>query len=506
MALGRKSLVIIAGQVVSAMLGAVALAFIGRFVSPAQMGMVAYALGLAGLAGSFAQAGLNQAHIKKVHDHDALDACHGALFWLRSRISFVVFGVAAALFVAYHNWKGFQDTTITLILIALAYHFTLVMRGAFVASFDAWQQTARAQMVPLMDGLVRAPAVIAATSLLALGAITKPAYWVASTYLLGAAVGLWFAAKWFRAAGNHIGHSTPELRKQYLQFGIPLAISGIIAQWTLQLDVVMIGFFGTAADVGSYFAANRIIRMVIAFPLAIGVLLLPTFTRLNKQGAAGAESGRVVRQLAVFLVPCLLLLAMYPETVLRIAVGGRYANAAKALQWLALFAVLATLRIIPLTLAKARDQPKVALHAGFLNLGSNIILNAVLIPKSILGIQLAGLGIEGAAIATLASQAIGLTYISWTQRGHMQWNVGGVMLVSMASAFIWLQIPLAWFQAPSRIWELGTVSILFVATNWWIMRLSGILAAEEVQLAKDALSPRKFMEYVRSEFKFRPPS
>lgn len=507
MEVGRKSVVILLAQAVSAVLGAVALAFIGRFVAPSQMGMVAYALGLAGIAAGFAQAGLSQAHIKKVHGDHELDACHGALFWLRARIGLVVFGLALGLFILWDRTRGFEDTTLALLGLALVYQFVLLHRSTYVASFDAWQHTARAQMVPLVDSLSRAPAVVVATSLLATGHLQNAPQWISGTYLFGAIVGLLLAVRWFRAAGFAIGQSTPELRREYMQFGMPLALSGLIAQWLLQLDTVMIGFFGNAADVGSYFAASRIIKMVLIFPAALGVLLLPNFVKsLNRGENARADAGRIVRQLAVVMLPGLVLLIMYPGEVLRIAVGGRYTNAAPALRWLAAYAILATIRVIPLTVAKARDQPRIVLYASLINLGANVILNTVLIPKSILGYKMAGLGIEGAAIATLTAQAIALAFVGWTQRENMRWKILSAVAITSAIALVWLQVPIPWFESPDRIWSLAIITTLFYGICWAAMRALGTISKDDIAHARDAIHPRKFLHYIRDEMRFRPPS
>lgn len=503
MAVGRKSVVILTTQVLGAIMGAIALAFIGRFVTPGDMGRVAYALGLSGLVAGFAQAGLGQAHIKKVHEDHALDACHGALFWLRTRLSLIVFGAAMALFVIYHFWRGFQDTTIWLIAIAIAYRAIVVYRSSYVASFQAWQQTARAQMVPLIDTVVRAPAVILVAVLLALRHIEHAPYWIAGTYAVGAVAGLLLAIRWFRSSGYHIGKSSPELRRSYLEFGLPLAFSAIITQWILQLDTVMIGFFGTAADVGSYFAASRIIQMALMFPVALGLLLLPQFAR---SGQLRVAAGTAARRLALLMVPGFMVLMLYPNEVLRIAVGGRYTDAADALRWLAAFGILSALRVIPLTTAKATNVPRVALIASLINLISNGVLNAAFIPKSVLGMQTLGLGIEGAALASLASQAIALAYILWTQRDHMQWSFVPVTTFVGALAFTWNAVPLAWVQSPDRIWELGAVSVAFYTASWALLRAFNLLTKEDTALAGDAMHPRKFLHYIRDELRFRPPS
>jgi O-antigen/teichoic acid export membrane protein len=507
MVVGRKAMVILVAQAVSAVLGAVALAFIGRLVAPQQMGMVAYSLGLAGLAAGFAQAGLSQAHIKKAHEAHLLDACHGALFWLRTRIGVAIFGAALVIFIVWDRWRGFQDTTLPLLGLALAYQFVLLQRSIFVTSFNAWQHTARAQMVPLADALTRAPAVVVVTTLLAANRLENATQWISGTYLFGAIIGLLLSIRWFKAAGFAIGKSTPELRREYLQFGIPLAMSGIIAQWLLQLDTVMIGFFGNAADVGSYFAASRIIKMILIFPGALGLLLLPSFIQLLSRGDnARAEAGRVIRQISIVMLPGLVLLIMYPTEVLQIAVGGRYTNAAPALRWLAVYAILATLRVIPITIAKARNQPRLVLHASLINLGANVVLNTALIPKSLLGYKMAGLGIEGAAIATLCAQAIALTYVSWRQREHIRWNLLGAMAVTAAASLVWLRVPLAWFESPERIWSLAIIGLGFYAVCWLIMRAFGTLTREDVAHATDAIHPRKLLHYIRDELRFRPPS
>lgn len=182
-----------------------------------------------------------------------------------------------------------------------------------------------------------------------------------------------------------------------LRSGIPLALAGAATTLYVNMDVVMLGWYGLVADGGWYGAASRLATGVMVLPVTVlSLVLMPALSRLHGDDLRrrvwqwawlGALAGLGVAVLVVVLAEPAVLLAFGPEyaptagalRVLGVATGIMYAYfpwlsvlVATGHQW-RLFAVLGSAA------------------------GMNLLLNAVLIPP---------FGMYGAAWATVATHAV----------------------------------------------------------------------------------------------------
>jgi O-antigen/teichoic acid export membrane protein len=183
-------------------------------------------------------------------------------------------------------------------------------------------------------------------------------------------------------------HAGP-VAKELLFFSLPLlgvAVLQMIVAWT---DTLMLGGFKTSADVGVYNAALPLAQFISARGL------LPEIRRNYRV---------LTKWLCSLTLPLFLIIFLFPETVLDFLFGADYSAAALALRILAFGFIInnflgpngATL----IALGEVRFLMMAALATVILNIG----LNVALIPP---------LGIEGAAIASVASITLVNLLRSW---------------------------------------------------------------------------------------------
>jgi O-antigen/teichoic acid export membrane protein len=185
--------------------------------------------------------------------------------------------------------------------------------------------------------------------------------------------------------------------RELLFFSLPLLgmqMLNLIIGWT---DTLMLGSFKSAIDVGLYNAANPPSALIAAPLNAIRLIYLPVTTTLWATGAI-AEMRRnftiLTKWLCVATMPLFLVLFFFPETVLGFLFGASYVSAASTLRILAIGFILSNFLGPNGTTLIAMGHPRFVMWATVAAVVVNVGLNATLIPP---------LGIEGAAIASLAA-------------------------------------------------------------------------------------------------------
>lgn len=206
------------------------------------------------------------------------------------------------------------------------------------------------------------------------------------------AVGAWLL---WRARPAAMTAAPPAYRtRSWAMSALPLGLTAGMMLVTKQTDIVMLGFFVPAEDVGIYRVAVQV-SMLVSFGLgAMNMVLAPQFSRLYAAGdmrrlqrvvTAGARAGLLVA------LPLVIIFVAFGAEILALAFGHEYASGATALAVLAIGQLINTAMgsvgvLLNMTGHEHHTARGVAVAAA-----SNILLNLMLIPY---------FGILGAAAAT----------------------------------------------------------------------------------------------------------
>lgn len=527
----RKAFLIILNNGFGAALGIVALFFVGRYMGPAPLGMVGFAIALVGMGTIIANFGLPQAHIKRISQGEDLGDCVATYTVLKLATT-----TAAALLVGgsalwWGLTRGFTDaTTVTVVGVALAHFFLLHLRNILGNTFTALRRTALEQRMVFLENLFRVLAtVVLAVAVAAqkgatgrfLGGLARwlpdaePATlapWLAGTYLVGVAAstvaGLWG----LRRRPVPFGHYDPVLARRYFRFALPLALLGVVTVLANRLDSVMVGYFWSAGEVGRYFAAQRYATLIAIIPGAVGTLFFPLISELAARGSLEGVhqvAATAQRLLSFTIIPVVAGVWLFSEAIFHILVGDDFLGAAPILVWLAVHGVLVSLTVVSTSIVKGFDRPRTAAAAGMIALGLNAVLNLVFIPDSILGVPLLGMKGTGAAIATALSQAVSLVVLQASANRLTGRSYFGAYLVRQLVAGI-VAWAVAWavtrpwgLGTVDRAWELGLAGLLVLAVYAAMLAALGELTRRDLAFFQDLLHPGKMKEYVVEELGLR---
>ncbi|HBG60813.1 MAG: hypothetical protein A2Y03_07340 [Omnitrophica WOR_2 bacterium GWF2_38_59] len=188
---------------------------------------------------------------------------------------------------------------------------------------------------------------------------------------------------------------------EILSFGSKSFCGGIMNEINYRADIVLIGYFLTAKDVGYYSVAILLSRFFWIFPQSIQKIAYPATTSYwydNKKAELQSMITKTMKFNACIVLFLGLLAIFYVEDIIAIAYNKSFLSSISPFLILLTGTLIdgATIRPINSTLAaigKPEFSPKVAAAGATIN----IVLNLFLIPKY---------GINGAAIATTISLII----------------------------------------------------------------------------------------------------
>lgn len=177
---------------------------------------------------------------------------------------------------------------------------------------------------------------------------------------------------------------------------LPMTLIAVALAGFSRIDIACLNWLGVAAaDIGNYFAAERIIAASGLLPGLLAVAALPVFSRPEDAGHAGTFS-RLRREL--FLVGCAAALGLhlFGSALIPLIYGDRFHDAGRPLAWLALalpFMFINHLSLIALIADKRSWRAAFAAATAF---GVNVAVDLLMIPR---------LGILGAALGAVSAQA-----------------------------------------------------------------------------------------------------
>lgn len=208
---------------------------------------------------------------------------------------------------------------------------------------------------------------------------------------------IWVTSNFFKIALKGYVLTT----KKLLRFGVQIFIANSINLINYQADIIFIGYFLTATDVGYYSVAIGLSKFFWIIPQTIQTITYPATSEYwanNNQSALQIMIDKSMKYSTCILLPIGLMVWLFAEEIIILIFGDSFIYAVLSLQILLIGTVINGVleRSIGGTLAgigKAYLVPKIAACSATIN----IILNFILIPV---------FGISGAAIATAFSISI----------------------------------------------------------------------------------------------------
>ncbi|MFA5098655.1 MAG: oligosaccharide flippase family protein [Candidatus Paceibacterota bacterium] len=372
--------------------------FAARLLGAAEYGVFSYALGLAGFFTLFADIGINSILTKEIsRDPKRASAYFSTSFWIK--IVLLLFTTVLLIFIAPYFSK-IESAKTLLYFVALLTIFDNI-REFINASFRAKEKMEFEALVNVLMNV--AIAVIGAIVLY----LSQTAEAITISYVGSAGVGFLVAAFIARDEFKKIISAFDKnLIKPIMSLALPLAAIGLLGVFMLNIDIVMIGWFRSAQEIGYYSAGQKIIQLLYAVPAIIASALFPALSRAagNKENQkATTIMERGMASIYALAIPVVIGGIILAKPLINFLYGAEYLPGVLTFQIL----LVTILIIFPQTLLgnmvfAYNKQNKIAIFVALASIG-NIIFNYLLIPR---------FGIAGAALTTVIVQVMysGLTW------------------------------------------------------------------------------------------------
>lgn len=226
-----------------------------------------------------------------------------------------------------------------------------------------------------------------------------------TAYAAGTGVGLLATAWALRRYGREIfSNFSRRLVGPILRSAWPFSISGLLAVLLTNTDILMIGWFRSAAEVGHYSAALRIVQLLYILPSIFTLSILPTLSRLAHENRERFRN--VLEQTLIFAlmiaVPMGLGGALLGEEIIRFVFGTDYLPAVSSFQVLMFTLIFDFTAVIIASAVFTFDKQKNLIIYAAIGGSLNVVLDLLLIPR---------FGIVGSAWATLIAQCVSNYYL-----------------------------------------------------------------------------------------------
>ena len=168
----------------------------------------------------------------------------------------------------------------------------------------------------------------------------------------------------------------------------------------LNTDVIMLGWWRTAEEIGYYSADQRIVGILYTLPSIVASSIFPHLSKLIKQNEKEkikALNEKSIASTFFIAIPLVIGGVILAQPLIKFVFGQEYIPAAGAFKILILTTLLTFSGTITSNLIMAHNQQKRIFYFVILGALGNVVLNALFIPLY---------GINGAAVATVTSQSI----------------------------------------------------------------------------------------------------
>jgi O-antigen/teichoic acid export membrane protein len=285
-----------------------------------------------------------------------------------------------------------------------------------------------------------------------------------------------------RSSANRQGESDGESHRQILnllaRYGLPLYLSALLTGLIPLYQKVVLGFFTSNADVGSYSASSNFIALLGVIPISITTALLPAFSKLNSSSTPDQVKAffkRANKYTCLLIVPTAALLLLFSSQVVGIVYGSAYSSAGKFLAFSVLAYFLVGIGSLSLTsLFNGLGETRLTLKVALVNLSVVAGLSPVLAPLY---------GVVGVVLASLTGGIISALYAAYVgvHRLRIEFEAGPTVRIYLAG-FLASLLPLLLlhFLWAYYIEVLIAGAVLYLIVYVTLMPLIGIVDEREL--------------------------
>ncbi len=202
-----------------------------------------------------------------------------------------------------------------------------------------------------------------------------------------------------------IKYFSKELISPIAKAGWPIAVGGLVGAFMFNVDILMLGWWRTSAEIGFYSVGQKIVGMLYIIGGLLATAVAPAFFRIiyeNDNERIKAATTKIMVIVLLIALPLVIGGIILGGQIIKLVFGSDYINAIPVFRILiSSLLVIYPFSILNNIIFAYNKQAKMLGYAIVASL-TNVIFNAALIPVY---------GIIGAAIATLFANFLNVVFM-----------------------------------------------------------------------------------------------
>ena len=355
------------------------------------VGTYSFAIGLTGFFSIFSDFGLYSYSIKELgRKGDEFKTLFGRMLALRLALSVLVIGALIAIVPLLPLSNEARVVVVLVGLWQVLQRLAEGISGAFVAHEDS-------EWAGALQASVRGVGAIAAVLVAVIGGGLVLA--VAMLPLLGSLQLVWGFWLMVRRYGMPRLRGSLASMRELIREVWPFAGTGILSQIYARTDIVLIGLILGTDEAGVYNVAYRIIFLLMFIPVFASHALMPQAARMFAESKEELTKlfHKYINFIILVAVPLVAVVWLAAPDLILLLFGDDFDDSGAILRILTGVIFFGFLNVTLWTFLTAADRQGEAVRLEAASSVANIAGNAMLIPL---------IGLEGAAIATVASQGM----------------------------------------------------------------------------------------------------
>lgn len=498
--LARKSLLALSTDILRAVFGFAATFFIAHYLGATALGTVGYLLGLLGTLALVSDLGMHQAFRKRAAEKPDNSSGYVSAFILAKIVlGLLLFAICLGAPLAYPRLAAqLASAEVRAAYWAIAAYY-LFNNFTYIPAltFQARRETARLTL----PGTIGASISSVAKIVVALARLDLTA--LAIAYALETAIGLMVSLALFRRYALR-RPSRIEFTRLFAYAGPMIPVTAL-AYILPNVDRILVENFWGVSEVGFYIAVFGLVALMQRVPMAAMTLF---FSQASEDAARGdlREVERrlfvIERYLLMITTPISVGVSLSSMVLVRLYLGEGFSRSVPILAVLAFNPLLVAFFEPYNTVVYAVEKHRYLVAGSLMGLATLLVVDALLVPRTLLGAPMLGLGGLGAALGNLACQAVVGAF-----QVYLAWRYAGVALYWRGIKFIAAGLTMAVVaglflrEIPGTVWT--TATALVVGSSAYLATLTVLheFTRADAQLFIDLLHPGKMIGYIRAELK-----
>lgn len=377
------------GQIASRLIRAAVIIYAARILGAAEYGVFSYVLGLAGFFTIFTDIGVSNILTREAAKNpDTRTHYLATTFWIK--VTLLLMTAAVMVSVAPH-FSNIEAAKQLIPFIALL----TIFDGIRDFSISFLRALNRMEIEAFINLLTNITITVAGFAILAVSATAKA---LTLSYIASSGVGMLAVVLILRHDyAQVIEKFQKHLVRPILKAGAPIAVIALLGSFMLNIDMVMLGWWRSAEEIGYYSAAQKVIQILYLLPTILAAASFPTIARFVHEQLQERIKFIIERAMTAAFALSLPITAgglILAKKAMVFLYGSAYAPAAAAFVFLIVTVPLVYAGTLLGNLSVAYDkQRRLAIPVAAGSIG-NVVFNALLIPT---------FGIAGCSAATIVA-------------------------------------------------------------------------------------------------------